>query len=94
MYASTRMYEGITDTQEVARRVREGFVPLVSSIEGFVGYYFIDAGGGVMCSTSVFSDKAGAEASDAKAADWARDSLADLVFDSPAITEGEVVASG
>jgi hypothetical protein len=37
MYASTRMYEGITDTQEVARRVREGFVPLMRSIEGFVG---------------------------------------------------------
>jgi hypothetical protein len=47
-----------------------------------------------MCSTSVFSDKAGAEASDAKAAGWARDTLADLVFAAPAITEGEVVASG
>ncbi len=56
MYASTRIHEGVTDPQEVARRAREGFVPLVSSIEGFVG--------------------------------------SDIVFDPPAITEGEVVASG
>ena len=47
-----------------------------------------------MCSTSVFSDRAGAEASDAKAEDWARDNLADIAFDPTAITEGEVVASG
>src|SRR4051812_35759300 len=53
MYASTRIHEGVSDPQEVARRAREGFVPIISSIEGFVGYYLIDAGGGVMCSTSV-----------------------------------------
>jgi hypothetical protein len=94
MYASTRIHEGVSDPQEVARRAREGFVPIISSIEGFVGYYLIDAGGGVMCSTSVFSDRAGAEASDAKAEDWARDNLADIAFDPTAITEGEVVASG
>jgi hypothetical protein len=94
MYASVRMYEGLTDTAEVARRVNEGFVPLVSAIDGFVAYYFVDAGGGVMCSTSVFEDRSGAEASDEKAAVWARESLSDLVSDPPAITEGEVVASG
>jgi hypothetical protein len=94
MYASVRMYEGITDTAEVARRVEAWFVPLVSAIDGFVAYYFVDAGGGVMCSTSVFQDRSGAEASDEKAAAWASENLGDVVFDPPAITEGEVVASG
>src|SRR6476620_8081594 len=32
---------GVSDPEEVARRARERFVPLVSSIEGFVGYYLI-----------------------------------------------------
>jgi hypothetical protein len=94
MYASTRIYNGIEDPAEVARRVQEEFVPLVSSIDGFVAYYFVDAGSGVMCSTSVFEDRSGAEGSDARAREWAADRLADLVFDPPAITEGEVVASG
>jgi hypothetical protein len=94
MYASVRTYENIGDPAEAARRVREGFVPLVSSIDGFVAYYFVDAGDGLMCSTSVFQDKLGAEASDEKAAEWAREHLADMVFAAPAIAEGEVVASG
>ncbi len=94
MYASVRIYKEISDPDEITRLVQEEFVPLVSSIDGFVAYYLLDAGDGVMCSTSVFQDRAGAEASDEKAAAWARDRLADVVFDAPAITEGEVVASG
>jgi len=94
MYASVRIYEGIENPAEVTRRVNEEFVPMVSAIEGFVAYYFVDAGGGTMCSTGVFENRAGAQASDEKAHDWSRESLSDLVFDAPTITEGEVVASG
>lgn len=94
MYASVRIYRGIADSAEVGRRVSEGFVPLVSAIEGFVSYSFLDAGDGVMCSTSVFADRAGAEASDEKARVWAGENLADVVFDPPEIVEGEVVSSG
>jgi hypothetical protein len=94
MYASVRIYEGVEDPAEVARRVTEGFVPIVSAIEGFVAYYFVDAVGGTMCSTSVFENGAGAKESDEKAAAWAGENLSDLVFDPPAITEGEVVSSG
>jgi len=93
MYASVRLYRDISHTAEVARRVQDEFVPLVSSIDGFVAYYFLDAGGGVMCSTSVFQDRAGAEASDAKAAAWAHERLAELAPNPPEITEGEVVGS-
>jgi hypothetical protein len=62
MYATVRRYEGITDPTEVGRRVREGFVPLLREIEGFVAYYWVDAGNGLMVSTSVFEDQAGADA--------------------------------
>ena len=73
MYATVRRYEGITDPAEVGRRVREGFVPLLREIEGFVAYYWVDAGNGLMVSTSVFEDQAGAAASDQRAADWVRE---------------------
>jgi hypothetical protein len=39
MYATVRRYEGVTDPAEAARRVAEGFVPLISRGPGFVAYY-------------------------------------------------------
>jgi hypothetical protein len=94
MYATVRRYEGITDPAEVGRRVSEGFVPLLREIEGLVAYYWIDAGNGLMVSTTVFEDQAGVDASNQKAADWIRDqNLGDLMPNPPEITTGEVLAS-
>lgn len=92
MYATVRRYEGAIDPPEVARRVREGFLPIISGIDGFVAYYFLDAGAGVMLSTSVFRDQAGALQSNAAAADWVRQNLAPLLPNPPQITAGNVVA--
>jgi hypothetical protein len=69
-------------------------VPLIKQIPGFVAYYWVDAGGGVMASTSVFEDRAGAEESTEKAADWVRENIASLLPNPPQVTAGEVVASG
>ena len=94
MYATVRRYEGITDPDQVGRRVSEGFVPLLREIDGFVAYYWVDAGDGLMISTSVFEDKAGADASDQRAANWIREEdLGDLFPNPPEISDGEVVAS-
>ena len=68
MYASVRLYNGVTDPGEAGRRITEGFVPLISDIEGLVAYFEVDAGNGVMASISVFEDKAGADASNERAA--------------------------
>ncbi len=92
MYATVRRYEGVTDPSEAGRRVNEGFVPLISQIPRFVAYYWVDVGGGVMISTSVFEDKAGAEESNRRAAGWVRQNLAPLFPNPPQITAGEVVA--
>ena len=92
MYATVRRYEGVTDPSEAGRRVNEDFVPLISQIPRFVAYYWVDVGGGVMISTSVFEDKAGAEESNRRAAEWVRQNLAPLFPNPPQITAGEVVA--
>lgn len=93
MYAAVRRYEGVTDPAEAGRLVSEGFVPLMRQVSGFVAYYWVDAGGGVMVSTSVFQDRAGAEESTSRAADFVRDNLASLLPDPPQVTAGEVLAS-
>ena len=72
MYATVRRYEGVTNPSEAAQRVNEGFLSLISQIPGFVAYYWVDAGGGVMISTSVFQDQASAEESNRRAADYVR----------------------
>jgi hypothetical protein len=93
MYATVRRYEGVTNPREAGRRVDEGFVPLISQLPGFVAYYWVDAGGGVMISTSVFQDQASAQESNRKAADWVRqNNLASLYPNPPQITAGEVTA--
>ena len=91
MYATVRRYEGVTNPSEIGRRISEGFVPLISQIPGFVAYYWVDAGGSVAISTSVFQDKAGAEESNRRAVDWVRQNLAPLLPNPPQVTAGEVV---
>ncbi|MFD4227431.1 hypothetical protein [Streptomyces sp. NPDC058545] len=91
MYAVVRRYEGVTDPAEAGRQVNEGFLPLLRQVQGFVAYYWVDAGGGVMVSMSVFQDSAGAEESTDRAGDFVRDRLAALLPNPPQVTAGEVV---
>ena len=73
MYVTVRRYEGVTDPAEAGRRVNEGFLAIISKVPGFVAYYWADAGGGVMISTSVFQDQSGEEESNKLAADYVRE---------------------
>ncbi|MFD9367729.1 hypothetical protein ACFWA6_08460 [Streptomyces sp. NPDC060020] len=93
MYAAVRRYEGVTDPAEAGRLVDEGFVPIMRQVPGFVAYYWVDAGHGVMVSTSVFQDRTGADESIERAADFVRENLASLLPNPPQVTAGEVVAS-
>jgi hypothetical protein len=92
MYVTVRRYEGVTDPTEAGRRVNEGFLTIVSEVPGFVAYYWADAGGGVMISTSIFENQSGAEESTKRAADYVREKMASLLPKPPQITAGEVVA--
>ncbi|QKW07974.1 hypothetical protein HUT18_17850 [Streptomyces sp. NA04227] len=93
MYAVVRRYEGVTDPVEAGRRVDEGFVPLLRQVPGFVAYYWIDAGDGVMVSVSVYDNQAGADESVRRAADFVRNNLASLLPHPPQVTSGQVVAA-
>jgi surfactin synthase thioesterase subunit len=92
MWATVRRYEGVTNREEAAKRVREGFVPLIRDHQGFVAYYWMDSEDGVMFSTSVFEDKADEEDSNRMAAEWVKENIADLLPNPPVITAGHVVA--
>jgi hypothetical protein len=93
MWGAVRRYEGITDPAEAGRLVDQSFVPLLEQVPGFVAYYWIDAGDGVMASLSVYENQAGADESVRVAHDWVRDNAATLIPNPPQVTEGDVVAS-
>ena len=93
MYAAVRRYEGITDDALAGRLVGESFMPLLEDVPGFIAYYWIDAGDGLMASLSVFEDKAGADESVKFAHKWIEENAPNLFPNPPEVTEGLVVAS-
>src|SRR5215213_247826 len=57
MYAALRSYLTDPDSiDEVARRVNERFVPLISDMQGVVAYFALNAGQGEYGTVSVFED--------------------------------------
>ena len=91
MYVAVRRFEGVTDSQKVAQVAKEGFVPIISEMPGFVAYYLVDAGDGVIVSTSIFEHKEAEEESNWRAGEFNAQHLAALVPNPPQITAGEVV---
>lgn len=93
MYGAVRRYEGVTNDAEAGRLVREGFVPLLEHVPGFIAYYWIDAGDGVMASLSLFEGREGADKSVEIAHAWVAENAPTLFPNPPRVTEGPVVAS-
>jgi hypothetical protein len=91
MYVAVRRYEGVSDSQRVAQLVEEGFLPIISEMPGFVAYYNVDAGDGVIVSTSAFEHKDAEEQSSFRAGEFVAEHLAPLMPNPPQVTAGEVV---
>ena len=91
-YLTVRRYEGVPDSKEAARQVREGFIPLISKIPGFISYYWVDEADGIMVSVSVFETREAEEESNRLAADFVKKHIAPLLPKPPQITAGQVVA--
>lgn len=93
MHTTIRRYEGISQdsVERIVKRVEEGFVPIVRATAGFIGYYIVDAGDGVLASIGVFESEAAANESNKAAASWVAENIADLITSPPQITAGETV---
>ena len=92
MYVAVRRYDGVSDSQEVARLVEEVYVPIISEMPGFVAYYCVDAGDGEMITTSVFEHKDAEEQSTFRAGQFVAEHLTALAPNPPQVTAGEVVS--
>ena len=91
MHASIRRYKvDSTSVGEVFRHANEGFVPTISKMPGFVGYYGLDAGNGVFVTISLFKDQVGTKESEKVAAEWVGKNISHLIKTPPEITSGEI----
>ena len=90
MYVAVRRYEGVSDPQKVAQLGQEDFVPIISEMPGFIAYYWVDAGDGVIVTTSIFEHKDAEEQSTFRAGEFIQAHLLPLLPNPPQITAGEV----
>jgi hypothetical protein len=95
MYATHRRYEGIDQSgiEELTRKVNDGLIPRLSKLPGFKGYFLMEAGDGVIRSTSLFDTSSQAEDSTRVAAEWTQEEqLEKLVPNPPKVTLRKVIA--
>ena len=91
MYAVVRTYagQGAEELFDLLGQREEDVKALMTAVPGFVSYSAARNGGGGVAVT-VCEDKAGADESSRRAAEWVKENLSALV-DPPAITEGDAV---
>lgn len=92
MFATVRRYEGVADPAAAAAQVDKKFVPFVSSLPGFIEYYWIDLNGGAMLSITVFKTLTDAIAANEKASVWVKGNLSSALPPAARMEAGAIVA--
>ena len=92
MFTSIRKYKvRHNSAAELARRVQDGFVPLVRQIQGFRGYYLLDGGPDVLITVSMFESADDALASNETAVNWVRNNVLEFTKGMPEVMLGNVL---
>ena len=94
MFATIRRYESVDQSRinELVKKCDETFVPSLSELPGFGGYYLLEAGEGVLSSITFFDTSAHADESTRLASNWVREQkLEDAIPNPPKVTSGEIV---
>jgi hypothetical protein len=94
MHASVRKYKADPSrVEEVSGRVADTFVQRVSAVSGFVGYYLVDVGNGIVITVTLGDDSGAVEQSTDLAAEFVRDELSDIEIERVEAAHGEVTVS-
>ena len=99
MYATIRRYtlRDASRTQNtiagLKQRIEESFIPKVQEVQGFHGYYVVNANDRELVSISIFETAAGAQESTRRAAEFVRTDPAKDQLSSPDVVEGELLVS-
>ena len=90
MYTVVRLYKTKPGVFEhISNKVQEGFISIIRSAPGFIGYYMVNTNNDSLMTISIFESQAGAYESTATAAKWIKANIADLIEMPPTVIAGE-----
>ena len=92
MYAAIRQGRAKAGmAEELARRIKEGAIPIISDVPGFQAHYVIYAPDDTVTAISIFDDYAGAHESNRRGLAWIEQSLAPLLTGPATAVAGPVI---
>jgi len=91
-YATVRRYENVPDPAKAALEVEQKFVPFISSLQGFIEYYWMDLGSGAMMSITVFKTLADAIAANDASRAWVKENMFGVLPHAARMEAGRIVA--
>ena len=92
MYAAIRQAKARTGkAEELATQIKEGAIPIISDVEGFMAYYVVYAPDDTVTAISVFNNFASAEEANRRALAWAEENLAPLLIGPATAVAGPVI---
>ena len=92
MYAAIRQGKAKPGkAEELARRIKEGAIPIISHVEGFMAYYVVYAPDDTVTAISLFNTFAGAEEANKRAIAWIEQDLAPLLIGPATAIAGPVI---
>jgi hypothetical protein len=77
--------------EELTRRIKEGAIPIISDVPGFMAYYVVYAPDDTVTAISLFNDYAGAEESNRRVLTWIEQNLAPLLAGPATALAGPVI---
>lgn len=93
MYTSVRITQAKPGSvDKIGQLVTNDFVPIVSALPGFIGYYVISIGGDRLMTISIFEDEKGALASIQASYDWVSQNITEWLARPLDFMEGQVIA--
>ena len=92
MYAAIRQAKAKAGTaEELARRIKDGAIPIISDVDGFMAYYVVYAGDDTVTAISLFNNFEGAEEANKRALAWIEQELSPLLVGQVHAVAGPVI---
>jgi hypothetical protein len=92
MYAAIRQAKAKAGTaEELARRIKEGAIPIISDVEGFMAYYVVYAGDDTVTAISLFNRYEQAEEANRRVLAWIQQNVEPLLVGEAKAVAGPVI---
>jgi hypothetical protein len=91
VFVVIRRYAAGARASEVARRVGEGLIPILTKLPGFRAYYYFVGEDGRPVSVSIVDGRAAAVVANERVREWVAANMADLLPDPPEVAMGEML---